>query len=220
MKKIAAVLVMVLMAAAYDWSLSQISGDTINITIKNQLPIPIRFYINSTFISRVEAGQPYSVQIKIKSGPIKLDARSNDNTKIVASKAFDTWTPGMDIVWETGKVELEASQAPTSPQAGPESSFPGRTMEEVFVAVKMALADCQYTVKTSEKESGLVYAEGKAFPADGKAVPRVTILVFMDPTGTPGVKIQYFQPGQAGDSSNAGKKPIEEILAALRNILR
>jgi len=98
--------------------------------------------------------------------------------------------------------------------------FRGKTKGELFEAVKTALTNCQYNIKTADPESGLLTATGNSNGADESVAPQVSILVFTDAKETPGVQIYYSQPGQTGDLSAASKKAIEEILTALKNILK
>ncbi|MHB8055367.1 MAG: hypothetical protein ACYDH3_08975, partial [Candidatus Aminicenantales bacterium] len=71
MKKIILMLMMVFMATAFGRNLAQTNGEIIKITIKNQLPISVRFYINGTFIYEVGSKSYHTAQIKMKSGPIR-----------------------------------------------------------------------------------------------------------------------------------------------------
>lgn len=101
------------------------------------------------------------------------------------------------------------------------SLFAGKTVEEVLVAAKIALADCRYTIKSSDKESGLLVATRSADAAAGEtSSPTATIVVFSDSTGTPRVRIQVVRPGQADESSVENRAEIEKILSAIRDLLR
>jgi hypothetical protein len=98
--------------------------------------------------------------------------------------------------------------------------FAGKTRDQLFVAARMALEECGYKIKTGDKESGLFLASKGEARADGTQPPMVTVLVFTDPQGTAGVRIQSLQPNQANDLYGAARSTTDTILAAIQNILR
>ena len=89
--------------------------------------------------------------------------------------------------------------------------FLGRSIDEVFVAAKIGLADCRYAIKSSDKGSRLIVASRTgADPALYSRWP--TVQVFTDPSGAPGVKVLIAGPGPAGSPSGEipggdGKNP-------------
>lgn len=100
------------------------------------------------------------------------------------------------------------------------TTYAGKTKDEVFTAATMALVDCEFTIKTSDKAGGLLLAtKGANFATENNA-PQVTVLVYADSTGTVGVKIQYVQPGQLADVGGTNKKAIANIQAAMLKYLK
>ena len=116
MKKAVIVLLLVLVAVGFDWSLPQTSGDIVQITIKNQFSIPVDFYINGKFVCAAAARSSCVGKVNSKSAPFKLEAWGYNNTKVIASKTLNTLTPGKNIIWSTGNVELGSLPAATSKQ--------------------------------------------------------------------------------------------------------
>jgi hypothetical protein len=88
------------------------------------------------------------------------------------------------------------------------------------VAAKIALADCRYAIKSSDPGGGLLIATRAANLAGEQNPPVATVLVFTDPAGAPGVKVQIVRPGQAGDPSGAIRAETEQILAAIQDLLK
>lgn len=123
---------------------------------------------------------------------------------------------------EAPRQALLSQEAPfqLEPAAPDSASFAGRTSEEVFVAARIALGDCRYAVKSSDSDGGLLVATRTAGPAGEKNPPMATVLVFTDPVGAPGVKVQVVRPGQAGDPSGEIRSETGKILAAIQDLLR
>jgi len=117
MKKTLAVLVMVIMAVGFEWSLPQEANTGVLVTIKNQFSCDVSFYINGRYRCSAPANSSRTVRVKIGEGPYKLEARDYTQTKIIASKTLDTLAPGKNIIWETGNVELNPIPSPISSQA-------------------------------------------------------------------------------------------------------
>ena len=113
-----------------------------------------------------------------------------------------------------GSPQGAVSVQPSAPQDT--FLFAGKTLDQLFVAAKMALTECGYTIKNSDRDSGLLLAAKAAEPN----APMATVLAFTDKTGSSGLKIQFLQAGQAGSSSSATQEAIDKILAAVRQILR
>jgi hypothetical protein len=117
MKKTVVVLLMVMMAVGFDWSLLQGSDDIVKITIKNQFSVAVDFYINGKFACAAAANSSCTVRDNIRKAPFKLEAWGYTNTKVIASKTLDALAPGKNIIWATGNVELNPIPFPISSQA-------------------------------------------------------------------------------------------------------
>jgi hypothetical protein len=114
--------------------------------------------------------------------------------------------------------QTAAQNAPASLPAPVQDTalFWGKGKDEVFVAAKMALAECGYALKTSDKDSGMLLASKGTEPN----APVATVLVLTDQNGIPSVKVQCARPGQSDPSSAANKSAIEQILAAIKGLLK
>jgi hypothetical protein len=111
-----------------------------------------------------------------------------------------------------------AQNAPASLAAPVQDTalFWGKGKDEVYAAAKMALAECGYALKTSDKDSGLLLASKGTEPN----APVATVLVLTDANGIPSVKVQYMRPGQSDTSPAANRSAIEQILGAIRGLLK
>lgn len=98
--------------------------------------------------------------------------------------------------------------------------YSGKTFDQVFTAATMALVDCGFTVKTSDKAAGLLLATRSANMATENEAPQVTVFVSTDATGTVGAKISYVQPGQLADIFGTNKKAIAKIQIAILSYLK
>jgi hypothetical protein len=117
MKKTVVVLVMVMMAVGFEWSLPQGTKDAFQITFKNQFSFDVSFYVNGYFVCSAKANSSCKAPVKIGKGSFKLEARGGPLNKVMASETFDPLVPGEDIVWATGNVERNPIPSPISPQA-------------------------------------------------------------------------------------------------------
>jgi hypothetical protein len=118
-----------------------------------------------------------------------------------------------------------ASRAATSEPAlvAPDSLiFAGRSVEEIYVAAKIALADLRYTIKSSDPVRGLLIAVRTAAEtgAGGQTLPMATAAVFNDPGGNACLRVQIIRPVPAAAPSGEDRTEIENILAAVRDLLR
>ena len=112
-------------------------------------------------------------------------------------------------------------RSPGAPPSGSDSAiFPGRAIEELYTAAKIALADCLYVIKSSDPGGGLLIATRRAGSPGEMNLPTATIMIFTGPTGSPGVKVQVVRPGQSGDPSGENRAEIESILAGIQDLLR
>jgi hypothetical protein len=98
--------------------------------------------------------------------------------------------------------------------------FAGRSVEEVFVAAKIVLTDLRYAVKSSDPAGRLLIATRRAAGAGETNLPTATVMIFTDPGGSSGVKVQVVRPGQGGDPSGENRAELESILAAIQDLLR
>lgn len=115
------------------------------------------------------------------------------------------------------------AQSAALPQESPPPDmllFAGRSVDEVFVAAKIVLADLKYAIKSSDPAGRLLIATRRAAGAGEANLPMATVMIFTDPAGSPGVKVQVVRPGQGGDPSAENQAEIESILAAIQDLLR
>ena len=174
MKKAAIVLLLVLMAVRFDWSLPQTSGDVVQVTIKNQFSIPVDFYINGKFVCAAAAQSSCVGKVYSKSAPFKLEAWGYKNTKVIASKTLNTLTPGKNIIWSTGNVELgslpaattKRPVAPTVPAAvdQPAPKAGSKSPEISFVTSITALNYQGKKVQNRVRSVSLLKIEREMFP--------------------------------------------------------
>ncbi len=108
--------------------------------------------------------------------------------------------------------------AVTAPAVRDSLLFPGRSIEEVYVAAKIGLADSRYAIRSSDKGSRLIVASRTG--ADPSYAPTASVQVFTDPSGAPGVKVLIAGSGRAGSPSGEIPAETEKILAAIWNLLR
>ncbi|MCJ7565885.1 MAG: hypothetical protein MUP52_15015 [Candidatus Aminicenantes bacterium] len=114
MKKTLAVLVMVIMAVGFEWSLPQGTKDAFQITFKNQFSFDVSFYVNGYFVCSAKANSSCKAPVKIGKGSFKVEARGGPLNKVMASETFDPLVPGEDIIWETGNVERNSAAPPAA----------------------------------------------------------------------------------------------------------
>ncbi|MCX6565108.1 MAG: hypothetical protein NTW38_01570 [Candidatus Aminicenantes bacterium] len=176
MKKTIIMLLLVLMAVGFDWSLPQTSGDIVQITIKNQFSIPVDFYINGKFVCAAAAQSSCVGKVYSKSAPFKLEAWGYNNTKVIASKTLNTLTPGKNIIWSTGNVELGSIPAATSkrpvPPAIPAAAAQSAPKEST-VSFVTSITALNYQGKKAQnrvRSVSLLKIERELFPTKAKYI--------------------------------------------------
>ena len=115
-----------------------------------------------------------------------------------------------------------AQSAAFPPESPPPDTllFAGRSSEEVFAAAKIILADFRYAVKSSDPGGGLLIAARRADGPGDTNLPTATVMIFTDPGGSSGVKVQVVRPAGGGDASAANRAEVDGILAAIQDLLR
>jgi hypothetical protein len=125
-------------------------------------------------------------------------------------------------------IEMDRSGSSPAQRVAPPQEFPppdtllfaGRAAEEVFVAAKIVLADLRYAIKSSDPAGGLLIATRRAGSPGETNLPTATVMIFTDPGGSSGVKVQIVRPGPGGDPSGENQAEIESILAGIQDLLR
>lgn len=125
-------------------------------------------------------------------------------------------------------IEMESSgPAPAQRVAPPQESpppdtlmFAGRSVEEVFVAAKIVLTDLRYAIKSSDPAGRLLIATRRSAGIGETNLPTATVMIFTDPGGSSGVKVQVVRPGQGVNPSGESQSELESILAAIQDLLR
>ena len=92
------------------------------------------------------------------------------------------------------------------------------SFDEVWVASLRAIQDIGFTIKNTEKESGLIYAEGGRNVITQNESPQLNIMV-IESGEKVHVDCRAVQPGQIVDYG-AGKKNINKFLIALNKRLK
>ncbi len=118
----------------------------------------------------------------------------------------------------SGQAAFGQPLAGTAPAVRDSLLFLGRSIDEVYVAAKIGLADCRYAIKSSDKGSRLIVASRTG--GDPGYTPVASVQIYTDPSGAPGVKVLIAGPGPAGSPSGEIPGETEKILAAIWNLLR
>ncbi len=92
------------------------------------------------------------------------------------------------------------------------------SFDEVWVASLRAIQDIGFTIKNTERDSGLIYAEGGRNVITQNEAPQLNIMI-IDTGGKVHVDCRAVQPSQIVDYG-AGKKNINNFLIALNKRLK